>query len=317
MQRKITLLGGVAVCAIASFGLVAAASAGAPAKHHKHHAAASAPMGEGKVEALTAEVETLENRLTAESQAREALQGQVQAAQAQAAQAQADAQAAHQQLAEQIQTIPGEVKADVAAAQPHDGKAHYKGVTLTVGGFAAAESVYRSKQEEADIGSNFAKIPFANTVSGHTSEERFTARQSRLSLLAEGDISPDTKAAFYSEFDFLAGPQTANSNEVQLVQPAYPQRLRHLGCGQHSMPCWPELVADDDELQGHHAAQRSFAGRPSKHSTSRASSGRANPSCGSPAISPTSRSGPPSRWKTRRPPSLPPPPAPPAPRCPA
>jgi hypothetical protein len=220
MQRKNTLLGGVAVCAIASFGLVAAAGATTPAKHHHHHAAmAAAVHADDKVAALSSEVETLENRLTAESQAREQLQGQVQAATAQAQAAQADAQAAHQQLAEQIQTIPGEVKADIAAEHPKDGKVHYKGVTLTVGGFAAAESVYRSKNEEADIGSSFAKIPFSNNPVSHTAEERFTARQSRLSLLAEGDISPDTHAAFYSEFDFLAGPQTANSNESNSFSP--------------------------------------------------------------------------------------------------
>jgi hypothetical protein len=224
MQRKNTLLGGVAVCAIASFGLVAAAGATTPAKHHRHHAMAVAVHADDKVAALTSEVETLENRLTAESQAREQLQGQVQAATAQAQAAQADAQAAHQQLAEQIQTIPGEVKADVAASQPHDGKAHYKGITLTVGGFAAAESVYRSKNEEADIGSSFAKIPFENNPVAHTAEERFTARQSRLSLLAEGDISPDTKAAFYTELDFLAGPQTANSNESNSFSP----RIRNI-----------------------------------------------------------------------------------------
>jgi len=220
MQRKNTLLGGVAVCAIASFGLVAAAGATTPAKHHHHHAAmAAAVHADDKVAALSSEVETLENRLTAESQAREQLQSQVQAATAQAQAAQADAQAAHQQLAEQIQTIPGEVKADIAAERPKDGKVHYKGVTLTVGGFAAAESVYRSKNEEADIGSSFAKIPFNNTASGHTAEERFTARQSRLSLLAEGDIGPDTHAAFYSELDFLAGPQTGNSNESNSFSP--------------------------------------------------------------------------------------------------
>ena len=218
MQRKNTLLGGAAICAIASFGLVAAAGATTPAKHHHHHMAA-AGGGEDKVAALTAEVQTLESRLDAESLAREQLQGQVQSATAQAQAAQADAQAAHQQLAEQIQTIPGEVKADVAAAQPHDGKAHSKGVTLTLGGFAAAESVYRSKNEEADIGSSFAKIPFANNPVGHTAEERFTARQSRLSLLAEGDINPDTKAAFYTELDFLAGPQTGNSNESNSFSP--------------------------------------------------------------------------------------------------
>jgi len=219
MKSKYTLLSGVALSAIVSFGMVATAGA-APVKHRHHHAAvAMAVHADDKVAALTSEVETLENRLTAESQAREQMQSQVQAAQAQAAQAQADAQAAHTQMAEQIQTIPGQVQADIAADQPKDGKIHYKGVTLTLGGFAAAESVYRSKNEEADIGSSFAKIPFNNTVAGHTAEERFTARQSRLSLLAEGDISPDMKAAFYSEFDFLAGPQTGNSNESNSFSP--------------------------------------------------------------------------------------------------
>ena len=220
MQRKFTLLGGVAFGAIASFGLVATANAEAPAKKHHHHAAvAKAAHADDKVAALTAEVETLESRLDAESLAREQMQGQVQAAQTQAQAAQADAQTAHQQLAEQIQTIPGQVQADIAAEQPKDGKIHYKGVTLTLGGFAAAESVYRSKNEEADIGSSFAKIPFENNPVAHTDETRFTARQSRLSLLAEGDISPDAHAAFYSEFDFLAGPQTANSNESNSFSP--------------------------------------------------------------------------------------------------
>jgi hypothetical protein len=92
-------------------------------------------------------------------------------------------------------------------------------VTLTLGGFAAAESVYRSKNEEADIGSSFAKIPFANNPLAHTEELRGTARQSRLSLLAEGDINPNTKAAFYTELDFLAGPQTGNSNESNSFSP--------------------------------------------------------------------------------------------------
>jgi hypothetical protein len=37
--------------------------------------------------------------------------------------------------------------------------------------------------------------------------------------LAEGDINPDTHAAFYTEMDFLAGPQTANSNESNSFSP--------------------------------------------------------------------------------------------------
>jgi hypothetical protein len=55
-------------------------------------------------------------------------------------------------------------------------------------------------------------------------ETRFTARQTRLSLLAQGDISEQTRAAFYGEFDFQAAAQTANSNESNSFNP----RMRHL-----------------------------------------------------------------------------------------
>jgi len=218
MQRKFTLLGGVALSAIASFGLVATANAEAPAKKHHHHLAAKVAVADDRVSALTAEVETLESRLTAESLAREQMQGQVQSAQAQAQQAQADAQAAHQQLAEQIQTLPGVVQQDVAAAKPTSP------ITVKLGGFAAAESVYRTKDDVADISSNYAKIPFANSTTAHTGETHLSARQSRLSVLASGNIDQDTTAAFYGEFDFLGAAQTANSNESN----SYTPRIRNL-----------------------------------------------------------------------------------------
>jgi hypothetical protein len=85
--------------------------------------------------------------------------------------------------------------------------------TLTWGGFLAMESVYRSRSETADIGSSYSAIPFANQPTAHMSELRGTARQSRLSLLAQGDVDSDTHLAGYYEMDFLGGAQTANSNE--------------------------------------------------------------------------------------------------------
>jgi hypothetical protein len=85
--------------------------------------------------------------------------------------------------------------------------------TLTWGGFLAMESVYRSRNETADIGSSYSGIPFANQPTAHMSELRGTARQSRLSLLAQGDVDSDTHLAGYYEMDFLGGAQTANSNE--------------------------------------------------------------------------------------------------------
>jgi hypothetical protein len=102
--------------------------------------------------------------------------------------------------------------------------AHADGVSVTLGGFLAAESVYRSRDEQADIGSSFSGIPFSNSSTAHTSEFRMTARQSRLSLLAQGDADSDTHMAMYAEFDFLAGPQSANSNESN----SYSPRIRNL-----------------------------------------------------------------------------------------
>ena len=151
MQRKYTLLSGVALGAIASFGLFASANA-ATAKHH-HHLAAKVAVADDRVAALTSEVETLESRLTAESLAREQMQGQVQAAQAQAAQAQADAQAAHVQLAEQIQTIPGEVKADVAAMKPKPSWADNTKVGATV--YSNLSNISQSPSPNAKNGTGF------------------------------------------------------------------------------------------------------------------------------------------------------------------
>lgn len=223
MQKKSSLLGSAAfgVLVVVGMSAVAPVADAAAKKHHKaHHAAAAAPGASAEeVHALTEQVQALTAKLQEQEQATQNLQAQTQQAQASAAEAQASARNANDQLRAQIDTIPGAVKSEIAAEKPKDGKAHYKGITLTLGGFAAAESVYRSKSELADIGSSFAKIPYNNNVLSHVDESRFTARQSRLSLLAEGDINPTTHAAFYTELDFLAGPQTANSNESNSFSP--------------------------------------------------------------------------------------------------
>jgi len=96
--------------------------------------------------------------------------------------------------------------------------------TVTLGGFLAMETLYRSRDEGADIGSTFSGIPFPSTSTAHTSELRFSARQSRLSILAQGNADSDTHLAFYGEFDFMAGPGSANSNESN----SYSPRIRNV-----------------------------------------------------------------------------------------
>jgi hypothetical protein len=119
---------------------------------------------------------------------------------------------------------PSGAKDDTRAASPDSGKIHYKGTTITLGGFLAAESIYRQHDQANDISTNFAAIPYENNSVGQTQELRFTARQSRVSALVQGNPAPQTQLGFYSEFDFQGGAQTANSNESN----SYTPRLRHM-----------------------------------------------------------------------------------------
>ncbi len=100
----------------------------------------------------------------------------------------------------------------------------YKGLTFTPGGFLALESVTRQHNLSADVASPFGAIPFRQSRSGRLGEFRFSARQSRISGLVEGNPDPFTHIAAYGEFDFLGAAQTANSNESN----SYNLRIRHL-----------------------------------------------------------------------------------------
>ena len=100
----------------------------------------------------------------------------------------------------------------------------YKGLTFTPGGFVALETVTRQHNLSADVDSPFGAIPFRQSRSGRLGEFRFSARQSRISGLVEGNPDPFTHIAAYGEFDFLGAAQTANSNESN----SYTPRIRHL-----------------------------------------------------------------------------------------
>jgi hypothetical protein len=89
---------------------------------------------------------------------------------------------------------------------------HYKGVTLTPGGFVAAETVTRQRANESDINTPFNSIPFHGNSLAHINETNFTARQSRLSMLAEGNLG-GTKLTGYWEGDFLGTGVTSNDRQ--------------------------------------------------------------------------------------------------------
>src|SRR5208282_4745322 len=80
---------------------------------------------------------------------------------------------------------------------------HYKGVTITPGGFMAAETVWRQKALSSDINSNLNANPFNGSSAAHVSEFNASGRQSRFSLLTEGKLD-NVKIGGYYETDFLS-----------------------------------------------------------------------------------------------------------------
>jgi hypothetical protein len=89
---------------------------------------------------------------------------------------------------------------------------HYKGITITPGGYMAAETIYRSRATGGDIATPFSAIPFDGTDASHLSEWYSSARQSRVSLMATGTTDWGTLRG-YVEADFLGTGVTSNNNQ--------------------------------------------------------------------------------------------------------
>src|SRR6202030_277851 len=89
---------------------------------------------------------------------------------------------------------------------------HYKGITITPGGFAAAEFVRRSRALASDINTPFNSVNMPGAGQNQISEFFGSGRQSRISLLAEGKIQ-NVKLSGYYEADFLSAGITSNNNQ--------------------------------------------------------------------------------------------------------
>src|SRR6185437_9053152 len=72
-----------------------------------------------------------------------------------------------------------------------------------------------------DIGSSYSAIPFSGTTNGNMTEFRLSGRQSRIGLLAAGNVGQN-KVTGYWESDFLSSGTTSNSNESN----SYSLRIR-------------------------------------------------------------------------------------------
>ena len=142
------------------------------------------------------------------------------ASKADAAQAQATQQ---QQAVSDLKTDVSDLKNNVAstvvsvqeaqknAAAPPTA-IHVKGITITPGGFLAAESIYRNRALAADINTPFNSLTMPGASANHLSEFFGSGRQSRISMLAEGRLA-GAKLSGYVEADFLSAAVTSNNNE--------------------------------------------------------------------------------------------------------
>jgi hypothetical protein len=112
------------------------------------------------------------------------------------------------------------LKTSVATAQAEVTKAteegpasiRYKGITITPGGFVEAATVSRTRAVSADINTPLNSIPFPGNALSRVSENNFTARQSRVSLLAESKVGT-AKLTGYWEADWLGTGVTSNNRQ--------------------------------------------------------------------------------------------------------
>jgi len=114
---------------------------------------------------------------------------------------------------EVIKSTVDKEQADAKKAS-EDGPAtiKYKGVSITPGGWIEAATVSRTRAASADINTPFTGIPYPGQALGKVSENNFTARQSRLTLLIESKIGA-AKVSGYFEGDFLGTGVTSNNRQ--------------------------------------------------------------------------------------------------------
>ncbi|USI72071.1 hypothetical protein [Sphingomonas morindae] len=219
MSVRSWVLAGAATMALMS------ANAAVAAPKHRASGGSSATTRElmDQVRALRAQVEALQTRLDGQATQQAATQSQVEAQQAQVQSAIQAQQAQVQTSVTQVAQQQAEISKRVDKVE-HPDKFAFKGITITPGGFLELAGIYRQHQMANDIATGFNSIPYPNTRTGYTQEARFTARQSRVSLLAEGDANKRVHLAMYGEFDFQGAARTANSNESNSFNP----RIRNL-----------------------------------------------------------------------------------------
>jgi len=200
----------------------------------KHRAAAAAPA---QPAVTAADVQALKDALAAQQRQIQDLQDELhrkdqvaQQTQTTAADAAAKAEAAQAQAAQDQQAV-GQLKGDVAdlktnvtntavtvqqtqktvTALESPVAVRYKGITITPGGYGAAEFVRRSRGLAEDVATPLNSLTMPGAAQGTMSEFFGTGRTSRISALAEGQLK-NVKLSAYVEADFLSSGITSTNN---------------------------------------------------------------------------------------------------------
>lgn len=152
----------------------------------------------------------------------DSLQQQIQQLQQQLQSVQTQVQQTQQMMRVQAPAVQDGVP--LASSVAPNGGIQLGSVNLKFGGFTEFATIFRTRNEVADVGSDFnGGIPFGNSPKFNETELRFSARQSRISGLISGDVNKDTHLAAYLETDFLAAPDPSNARESNSFSP----RVRH------------------------------------------------------------------------------------------
>ncbi len=187
---------------------------------------------EQALEAQQQQIQQLRQELQTRDQAMQQMQQRLDQSQTAATQAQSTASQAASQATEQQQAVSTlktevsdlkqnatstalslqETQKNVQSAIESPLALHYKGITITPGGFLAAETVYRTRALGSDINTPFNSVPMPGATQATMGEFFGSGRQSRVSMLAEGKLK-SVKMTGYVEADFLSAGTTSNNNE--------------------------------------------------------------------------------------------------------
>lgn len=185
------------------------------------------------------QIQEMHQQIVSRDQALQTLQQRVDRADAAVSQAQQAAQKESEVTASDFSTLQHDVT-DLEAANASTSASltetqkrvgvlespltiHFKGVSLTPGGFVSGDTVWRQRAMYSDIGTQFNAIPFSASGQARASDLYGSGRASRISLLARGNWEQTVLSGYY-EADFLGVGVASTNNQSN----SYVMRQRQL-----------------------------------------------------------------------------------------